>query len=80
MRLPRDVSGAQLVRALRRLGYEPTRQVGSHIRLTRRIGGEQHVTVPDHDPIRPGTLQSILREVARQTDLDRDTLMERLFQ
>ena len=28
MRLPRDVSGEELVRALRSLGYEVTRQAG----------------------------------------------------
>ena len=34
MRLPRDLSGQELARALRRLGYEVTRQRGSHIRVT----------------------------------------------
>ena len=32
MRLPRDVSGADLARRLERLGYRTTRQTGSHIR------------------------------------------------
>jgi predicted RNA binding protein YcfA (HicA-like mRNA interferase family) len=35
MRIPRDLSGADLVKRLSRLGYEVTRQTGSHIRLTR---------------------------------------------
>ena len=34
MRLPRDVRGADLQRALRRLGYHPTRQRGSRVRMT----------------------------------------------
>ena len=34
MKLPRDVSGAQLVKALALLGYRVSRQTGSHIRLT----------------------------------------------
>jgi predicted RNA binding protein YcfA (HicA-like mRNA interferase family) len=34
MRLPRDLSGSQLIKALKRLGYQPTRQTGSHVRLT----------------------------------------------
>jgi predicted RNA binding protein YcfA (HicA-like mRNA interferase family) len=34
MKLPRDVSGPDLVKALRKLGYEVTRQKGSHIRIT----------------------------------------------
>ena len=32
MRLPRDVSGAELLAALRRLGYGSVRQRGSHVR------------------------------------------------
>ena len=34
MRLPRDLSGAGLIKGLRKLGYAPTRQTGSHVRLT----------------------------------------------
>ncbi len=33
MKLPRDISGTELVRALKFLGYKEVRQVGSHIRL-----------------------------------------------
>jgi predicted RNA binding protein YcfA (HicA-like mRNA interferase family) len=31
MKLPRDVSGADLAKRLGRLGYEITRQTGSHM-------------------------------------------------
>jgi len=34
MRLPRDLSGKDLIKALDKLGYEVTRQSGSHIRLS----------------------------------------------
>ena len=34
MKLPRDVSGDDLERALRTLSYQVTRQTGSHMRLT----------------------------------------------
>ena len=34
MKLPRGLTGAELVRNLQRLGYVVTRQTGSHIRLT----------------------------------------------
>ncbi|MBP6602979.1 MAG: type II toxin-antitoxin system HicA family toxin [Verrucomicrobiales bacterium] len=33
MRLPRDITGDDLVKALRTLGYEVTRQKGSHMRF-----------------------------------------------
>ena len=56
MKLARDVNGAELVKALRVLGYEVTRQKGSHVRVTTRMGGEHHEVVPSHRPIKPGTL------------------------
>jgi predicted RNA binding protein YcfA (HicA-like mRNA interferase family) len=34
MRLPRDLSGVDLAKLLQKLGYQITRQAGSHIRLT----------------------------------------------
>jgi predicted RNA binding protein YcfA (HicA-like mRNA interferase family) len=35
MKLPRDLAGKDLAKALRKVGYEVTRQSGSHLRLTR---------------------------------------------
>ena len=58
MRLPRDLTGAQLVRALGKLDYKATRQTGSHVRLTCEAPAQHHVTVPLHDPLRIGTLAS----------------------
>lgn len=49
MKLPRNLDGDELVRRLKRFGYETTRQTGSHIRLTRiSEDGEQHITIPNH--------------------------------
>ena len=59
MKVPRDVSGAEAVKALRRLGFVVTRQVGSHIRMAK---GSTHVTVPNHKTILPKTLQTALRQ------------------
>ncbi len=59
MKLPRDVSGPQAVKALRRLGFLREHQEGSHIRLSR---GRLRVTVPNHRTLAPKTLQSILRQ------------------
>ncbi len=64
MKIPRDLSGSDLVKALRALDYEPVRQDGSHIRLTTQRGGQHHVTVPNHSPIKLGTLRAILKAVA----------------
>lgn len=80
MRLPRDLTGAELVRRLARLGYGVTRQTGSHMRLTSHQRGEHHVTVPRHDPLRVGTLAAILEAVAAYHGLDRDELLSRLME
>lgn len=79
MRLPRDLTGAQMVRALTKLGYSPTRQTGSHVRLTCQSPAQHHVTVPMHDPLRIGTLASVLTAVADAHGLTRDELLQRLF-
>jgi len=80
LKLPRDVSGDDLVRSLRRFGYAPTRQTGSHIRLTSTLrGAEHHVTVPNHQQIKIGTLAQILTDVATYLDLTREDLVRQLF-
>jgi predicted RNA binding protein YcfA (HicA-like mRNA interferase family) len=79
MRLPRDLSGSDLAQALHKLGYSITRQTGSHLRLTTHDHGEHHLTVPQHTPLRIGTLSAILADVARHFEISRDVLVERLF-
>ena len=79
MRLPRDLSGAEVGRALRVFGYEVTRQRGSHQRLTTVVNGEHHLTIPLHDELRLGTLASILDDVADHFGLTRDEVLGRLF-
>ena len=78
-RLPRDVSGADLARLLETYGCAVTRQKGSHLRLTTHEGGEHHLTVPNHDPLRTGTLNGILKDVAEHAGVARDALVEKLF-
>ena len=79
MRLPRDLSGNDLTQALRKLGYQVTRQTGSHIRLTTAERGEHHLTGPNHSPLRVGTLSNILADVAEHFELSREELAARLF-
>ena len=78
MRLPRDVSAADLVKALGHLGYRVTRQKGSHIRLTTERHGEHHEVVPNHDPVKVGTLSGILRSVANHHGMTVDELLREL--
>ena len=75
MKLPRDVSGADLVKALRVFGYQISRQTGSHIRLTTSENGTHHVTIPNHNPIRIGTLAAILDDAANHLGINRQELL-----
>jgi predicted RNA binding protein YcfA (HicA-like mRNA interferase family) len=80
MRIPRDLSGADLVRSLAALGYVSTRQTGSHVRLTTSERGQHHVTVPKHDALRLGTLSAILTDIAEHFGIPRSELVDRLFE
>ncbi|WP_072015936.1 type II toxin-antitoxin system HicA family toxin [Leptolyngbya sp. KIOST-1] len=79
MRLPRDLTGQQLAKALEKLGYAIDRQTGSHLRLTTHENGEHHVTVPNHSPIKIGTLNAILRAVTEHFELERDEVINQIF-
>jgi predicted RNA binding protein YcfA (HicA-like mRNA interferase family) len=79
MRIPRDLTGKELIKALGKLGYEVTRQSGSHIRLTTSRNGTHHITIPDHRPIKVGTLAGILGDVAGHHQLTREELLAMLF-
>lgn len=78
MKIPRDCSGTELARALRKLGYNMARQTGSHMILTTTTGGEHHITVPAHHPIKLGTLQQILKSVAGHHRVSLDELLQQL--
>jgi predicted RNA binding protein YcfA (HicA-like mRNA interferase family) len=79
VKLPRDVAGDDLVRALAQFGYQVTRQKDSHIRLTTRHRGEHHVTIPRHDPLRIGTLSAVLDMVATHLGVTRQEFLGKLF-
>ena len=78
-RIPRDISGQELVKALSQLGYSVTRQVGSHIRLSTLENGEHHITNPNHNPIRIGTLSNILNDIAIHFQFSKEEIIEKIF-
>jgi predicted RNA binding protein YcfA (HicA-like mRNA interferase family) len=78
-KLPRDLSGRVLAKALESFGYRITRQTGSHLRLTTTTNGEHHVTIPDHDHLKVGTLSGIMGEIARHLELPKNELITQLF-
>lgn len=65
--LPR-ISGREVVRALKKIGYEQDRQRGSHMILRQTDSPHRRVTVPDHKEIAKGTLRAIIREVGLTVD------------
>lgn len=80
MKLPRDVGGRDLASLLAEFGYAITRQSGSHLRLTSSAKGTvHHLTLPDHGPMRVGTLSAVVSDVARYLELDKSELIRRLF-
>jgi len=81
MKIPRDESAENLIRRLSAFGYSKTRQTGSHIRIT-RVTPEKtdHLTIPNHNPIRIGTLSDILRDAALHLNMSKEELIQKLFQ
>jgi predicted RNA binding protein YcfA (HicA-like mRNA interferase family) len=80
VKLPRDLSGRDLAKLLRRYGYEFVRQMGSHMRYSSTFKGyEHHITIPDYDAIRVGTLAEILGDVADYLGIERSELLEEFF-
>ena len=74
-----DLSGHDLAQALSRLDYHVDHQTCSYIRLTTQRSGEHHVTIPAHDPLKVGTLNAILRDIAVHAKMSRDDLLQILF-
>lgn len=65
--LPR-VSGREVVKALRKIGYNQDRQRGSHVVLRQTLSPHRRITVPDHSEVAKGTLRAIIREVGLTVD------------
>ena len=78
MKIPRDVGAEELAKLLKRYGYQITRQTGSHIRLTTTLKGAHHITIPRHKALKVGTLNSILSDLAKYLEIDKQVLTDEL--
>jgi len=78
MRVPRDIGGVELAKSLEVFDYYVTRQTGSHIRLTTTRAGEHHITIPMHKPLKVGTLNSILKDVAEHLGISKEELIREM--
>ena len=79
MKIPRDLDGRTLAACLcKHEGYVKIHQQGSHIILQTGMPGQQRIPVPDHSPLRIGTLSAILRLVAKHKGVTRDDILDTL--
>ncbi len=62
------LSGIDVVKALKKLGYKLDHQTGSHLILRQNKEPFRRITIPNHKEIAKGTLRAIIR----QTGLTRD--------
>jgi len=76
-KLPRDCGAKQISALLENYGYTVVRQRGSHLRLHSELHNHS-VTVPNHEPIKVGTLSAILTEVAGILNIEKDELTRHL--
>ncbi len=74
-----QISGQALIKGLQKLGYQVTRQKGSHIRLRKTTTtGDHHLTVPDHKVLAKGTLNDIISKVSLWNNISKDDLIKAL--
>jgi predicted RNA binding protein YcfA (HicA-like mRNA interferase family) len=74
-----QVSGSQLVKVLRSMGYSVVRQRGSHIHLRKvTTSGIHAITVPGHKTVAKGTLNDIIGKVSIWNNISKEELIGRL--
>jgi predicted RNA binding protein YcfA (HicA-like mRNA interferase family) len=79
MKLPRDLSGPDLASALcRTWGYRIVHQKGSHIVLETGEPAHHRIAVPAHQSLRVGTLNAMMRAVAKHKGVERQTILDTL--
>jgi predicted RNA binding protein YcfA (HicA-like mRNA interferase family) len=79
MKIPRDLSGADLIKLLcKHYGYRRVHQVGSHVILETEQPSHHRISIPDHNPLRIGTLNAILRAVATVQGVEKDKILAHL--
>ena len=79
MKLPRDCSGAELIKVLcREFGYAQVNQEGSHVILQTSTPHSHRLSVPNHPRLRPGALNAILRAVAQAKGVEKTDILDHL--
>jgi predicted RNA binding protein YcfA (HicA-like mRNA interferase family) len=77
MKTPRDLSRRRLADALcRHWDYVEVDQTGSHIILQTEVPGHQRIPIPAHKELRIGTLNAIIRLVAKHKEVTREEILK----
>ena len=76
-----DTERAPIIKkCFEKIGYEKTKQTGSHMKLTKKFDiGEHHITIPNHNSIKVGTLNSIIKDLSESLKLSKDEIYKILF-
>ncbi len=79
MKLPRDLRGAELIKLLcKHFGYRRVNQEGSHVILETGEPRQHRISIPDHAPLRIGTLNAILRAIATVKGVEKEDILRHL--
>jgi predicted RNA binding protein YcfA (HicA-like mRNA interferase family) len=79
MKLPRDLSGADLIKLLcKHFGYRRVTQEGSHVILETNDPRQHRISIPVHSPLRLGTLNAILRAIAALKGVEKEDILRHL--
>lgn len=73
-KIPRDISGKEVAKMLKKFDYEITRLT------TNKTGTEHHITIPDHNPLKVGTLNNIIQSISTYLKIPKEKLIKQLFE
>jgi len=79
MKIPPDILGRDIIKALKVFGYETVRQNGSHIMVTSIKNGEHHLVITNHSPVKVVTLNGIISHVSQLFQLTKEEVLNQLF-
>lgn len=77
--IPKNITGQDLIKKLLVLGYYEVRQKGSHIRIKTTQNGSHSETIPNHKPLREGTVNKILNNISKHFGITKLALEQLLF-
>lgn len=69
-KMPRNLSGYEVRRILEHNGFRFVKEKGSHMSMEKQLKGRtiKELSVPDHDTVKIGTLQKIVRDSEKDRD------------